>query len=261
MNKLKLGQVRVVAKWVSLLVCLFVCSQLMSCAMSYDGKGRYHRVMKGETVQSIAKAYGVSVQDMAELNNIDNPRQIDVGMKLYLPEKQKRTGYKKLPFGKYLTSSSKKKSRSRRSQYARYDTNTKIKVDHGRFMWPVGGKFTSAFGIRNGRRHDGIDISAPNGTAIKAADAGKVVFSGKMRGYGNLIIVRHKDDFFTVYAHNSLNLARKGSSVKKGQLIAKVGRTGRATGPHLHFEVRHGQKARNPLFFLPPRKDTQFARK
>ena len=72
-----------------------------------------------------------------------------------------------------------------------------------------------------------------------------------MRGYGNLVLLKHGDDFFTVYAHNSVNLVKKGKRVKRGETIAKVGRTGRATGPHLHFEVREGTKARNPLFFLP----------
>ena len=241
-----------------------LCFLVSSCAMSYDGRGRYHRVMKGETLAFIAKSYSVSVQDTAELNNIDNPRNIEVGEKIYLPDKRKRAGFKKLPFGKYLESSPKKRSFRRRSKYARktprYDN--KIKVDHGRFIWPLNGRFTSPFGIRNGRRHDGIDIAAKTGTPIKAAGSGKVVFSGKMRGYGNLVIVRHKGDFFTVYAHNSRNLVKKGNSVKRGQRIAKVGRTGRATGPHLHFEVRNGQKARNPLFFLP-RKHTgkRFAHK
>lgn len=236
-----------------LLLCIFVSLHLVSCAMSHDSKGRYHRVMKGETLASITKSYGVSIQDTAELNNIDNVRHIEVGEKIYLPDKAKRGGFKKLPFGKYLTTSTKKKSYRRPSRYARRTTqeSEKIKMDHGRFLWPIKGRLSSPFGIRNGRRHDGIDIAAKTGTPIIAADSGKVVFSGKMRGYGNLVIVRHKDDFFTVYAHNNRNLVSKGNSVKKGQCIARVGRSGRATGPHLHFEVRNGQKARNPLFFLP----------
>ena len=110
---------------------------------------------------------------------------------------------------------------------------------------------TSTFGVRRGRRHDGIDISAKRGTPVQAAANGKVIFSSRLRGYGNLILVKHKDDFFTAYAHNARNLKKKGQTVKKGDVIARVGSTGRASGPHLHFEVRKGNVARNPTFFLP----------
>jgi murein DD-endopeptidase MepM/ murein hydrolase activator NlpD len=216
--------------------------------------------MRGDTLATIARSYGVRQQDVAEMNNIENTQGIEVGTKLYIPEKQKRAAYKKLPFGKIIAESSEKGKKSQKgNKYARQtdedqeDDGDSIKVDHGRFAWPVKGALISQFGIRNGRRHDGVDLKGDTGDPIKASAKGKVVFSGQMRGYGNIIIVRHKDDFFTVYAHNSKNIARKDDNVKEGQLIAKVGRTGRATGPHLHFEVRNGQKARNPLFFLPHR--------
>jgi len=234
------------------LLLFIILTGVYGCATSYDGKGKYHNVRGGETILSIARSYGVNAQETAELNNIDNTNDIEVGRKIYLPEKKKRQGYKKLPFGDYLsTDKDKKKKRSRFAAKEKEETQTGIKVDHGRFIWPVKGKLSSPFGFRNGRRHDGIDIAAKEGTPINAAGEGKVVFSGVMRGYGNLIIIRHKDDFFTVYAHNSKNIAKKGHSIKKAQLIGKVGRTGRSTGSHLHFEVRRGQTARNPLFFLP----------
>jgi len=247
-------------KPICLVILCFFASSLISCATSFDAKGRYHKVMRGDTVASIARSYGVKAQDIAEQNNIENQGDLEVGSKLYIPEKQKRAGFKKLPFGKILGGSDEKeKGRSRGSnKYAREskefeESGDSIRVDHGRFAWPVKGGLISQFGIRNGRRHDGVDLKGDTGDPIKAAGKGKVVFSGQMRGYGNLIIVRHKDDFFTVYAHNSKNIAKKDQTVKEGDLIAKVGRTGRATGPHLHFEVRHGQNARNPLFFLPHR--------
>ncbi len=229
---------------------------LFGCATSFDSRGRYHKVGSGETLDVIAKAYRVDLQDIAELNNIENVRQIEVGQKVYLPQRKHHAGYKRLPFGKYLGEDKKHKKKrfvkyhKKRKKKTRQD---KIVVDRGRFIWPLNGRISSYYGIRNGRRHDGIDIPAKKGTPIKAAGSGKVVFSGKMRGYGNLVILRHKGNFFSVYAHNCRNLVRKGNSVRKGQRIAKVGSTGRSTGPHLHFEVRRGQKARNPLFFLPKR--------
>jgi murein DD-endopeptidase MepM/ murein hydrolase activator NlpD len=237
-----------------LLLCIFA-SSLLSCATSYDKRGRYHKVMSGDTIQTVARAYGVRVQDLAELNNIEDSHDIEVGVKLYLPEKRKKGAFKKLPFGKVLEEGKEtKKQRTRhRPQVAEDEEDAPIKVDHGRFVWPVKGPLISPFGIRHGRRHDGVDLEAHEGDPVKSAGKGKVVFSGQMRGYGNLVIIRHKDDFFTVYAHNSKNLVNKGDDVKEGALIAKVGRTGRATGPHLHFEVRNGQKARNPIFFLPHR--------
>ncbi len=242
----------------SLILCA-VAASLMSCATSYDARGKYHKVMRGDTVGSIARAYGVKAQDIAEVNNIENQGELEVGTKLYIPERRKTGGFKKLPFGNILAQSSEKdKKRSRGSnKYARDAAEAgegdRVRIEHGRFAWPVKGGLISPFGIRNGRRHDGIDLKGDNGDPIKAAGKGKVVFAGQMRGYGNLIIIRHKDDFFTVYAHCSKNIAKKDQQVKEGDLIAKVGRTGRATGPHLHFEVRNGQTARNPLFFLPHR--------
>lgn len=241
-----------------LVVVVILSLFLFGCVTAYDGKGKFHKVRSGETLVHIARIYGADPQEVAELNNIQNLSEMEVGSKLYLPSKPKRIGYKKLPFEKYLQDDSAKKSskKAKRSKRGRVEepASAGIEVDHSKFLWPVNGKLTSNFGIRGGRRHDGIDVGAAKGTPIKAADAGKVVFSGKMKGYGNLIILKHKDGFFTVYAHNDKNLAKKEQAVKRGQLIGKVGRTGRASGPHLHFEVRKGQTARNPLFFLPKKR-------
>ncbi len=100
--------------------------------------------------------------------------------------------------------------------------------------------------------HEGVDISAPKGTGVLAADDGKVVYSdNSIRGYGNMIIIKHAGKLTTVYAHNRVNLVDTGDFVKKGQKIAEVGATGRASGPHLHFEVRIGEKPVDPEFYLP----------
>ena len=123
----------------------------------------------------------------------------------------------------------------------------------GRFMWPVPQfyKVSSHFGKRGGKNHDGIDIPAPKGTPIVAVDNGVVVYSDNgIRGYGNMIVIAHTDDIFTVYAHNNSNKVDKGDSVKKGEKIAEIGNTGRSTGPHLHFEIRIKNKSRNPAQFL-----------
>ncbi len=119
----------------------------------------------------------------------------------------------------------------------------------GDFIWPVASyrRVSSEFGRRGWRKHKGIDISAPSGTGILAAREGKVIYSGWMRGYGRVVIIKHDKDFHTVYAHNSKNIVSKGERVSKGQKIAKVGRTGNATGNHLHFEIRIKDKAVDPM--------------
>ena len=237
-------------QWDLFWILILGCWILTSCSTSYDARGVFHRTREGETLVWVAKAYGVELQDLAEMNNIQQMNQELVpGEKLYIPSK-KDDRYKKLPFEKQIAESLEGSSVARRGKKKISKEN--IYTDHDRFIWPVPGKVMSPFGIRHGRRHDGIDIKAGSGTIIRAADNGKVVYAGSMRGYGNLILVRHKDDFFTAYAHNKKNGVKEGKKVKKGEMIGQVGRTGRATGSHLHFEVREGEKARNPLFFLPP---------
>jgi murein DD-endopeptidase MepM/ murein hydrolase activator NlpD len=181
--------------------------------------------------------YRVSAQDLAELNNIEDGSGIPPGTKLYLPPRPKGRAWKKLP---------------QREKDRIYDAP--IEIDRSIFIWPLDGKVFSGFGIRNGRRHDGIDISAASGTPIRASAGGQAVFSGRLSGYGNMVIVKHANNFFSIYAHNSRNSLKKGEKVKQGDVIAYVGSTGRASGPHCHFEIRHRQKARNPLFFLPVKK-------
>ena len=128
----------------------------------------------------------------------------------------------------------------------------RITVQRDKFLWPVKGNVISNFGMRNGTRHGGIDIKAAEGVTIKAADTGVVAYiDSDMRGYGRIVILKHDDGFFTVYAHNRENLVKMGEKVEKGAPIATVGSSGNATTSHLHFEVRYGKTVRNPLFFLP----------
>jgi len=118
------------------------------------------------------------------------------------------------------------------------------------FRWPVRGKLTSRYGERRGS-HEGIDIAAPRGTQVIAAEAGKVIFAGRMRDYGKMIVVKHAGDYRSVYAHVHRFHVRKGHFVEGGQPIAEVGSTGNATGPHLHFEIRDRDRPRDPMLFLP----------
>jgi murein DD-endopeptidase MepM/ murein hydrolase activator NlpD len=117
--------------------------------------------------------------------------------------------------------------------------------------WPLKGVLYGRYGVRAGRRHDGIDIAAPEGTAVGAAAAGTVLYAGEQAGYGSIVILKHDGGLVTLYAHASRVLVREGARVERGDPIARVGQTGRTSGPHLHFEVREGTRPRNPLLYLP----------
>ncbi len=197
-----------------------------------EAVGVFHEVKPGETLGAICKAYGANLQEVAEVNGMDDPDRVDVGLRIFIPD---AAGPSKVAAKPPPTS----------------DKKGKIRKYRGRFIWPVDGVLTSKFGIRRGRRHDGIDIGAPVGTPIRASAAGKVLYVGGQRGYGKLVIIKHANAMITVYAHNHENLVKEGQAVQQGHKIATVGKTGRATGPHLHFEIRKATKPRNPLFFLP----------
>lgn len=221
---------------------------------SYNPKndGLYHPVEKGQTLYAIAQAYGISVKELQSINGIQDPSELDVGYHLWIPNAkqlvhvaptvenapQKAESY--VPEKKNIPKKRKTKSERKKA-------STKRKL-----MWPVrGGTLTSRFGTRDGKNHHGIDIGARRGTPIRAAHRGTVKFSGwGPTGYGLMIIIKHPGNLTTVYAHNSRNLVKEGNEVKRGQMIARVGKTGRASGPHVHFEVRNDAHAKNPLLYL-----------
>jgi len=193
-----------------------------------------YRVRSGDSVQTIAKKYRVSVQSLAEWNNLKDAHLLLPGSVVHIPPPQRS---RILP-GKPMPKPS---------------TAKHIEVHQGLFDWPLDGPVISPFGIRGARRHDGVDLKASAGTPVHAAAAGVVVFNGKLSGYGNLLIVRHAGRYYSAYGHLSKFLVQKEQAIKQGQTIGLVGSTGHASGPHLHFEIRDGQQARNPLFFLASR--------
>jgi murein DD-endopeptidase MepM/ murein hydrolase activator NlpD len=119
------------------------------------------------------------------------------------------------------------------------------------FQWPVAGPVTSTFGRRSRSWHRGVDIQAVPGTPIFASAAGVVIASGFEARYGQRVKIEHEGGFVTVYAHNERNLVEVGEEVAVGQVIGVVGRTGRATAEHVHFEIRYEGRVYNPLYLLP----------
>ncbi len=151
-----------------------------------------------------------------------------------------------------------KKRAAERAAARKNNPSAPVPTPHsGKFIWPVPDRrITSNFGMRvhpkfrTRSQHSGIDIGSPKGTPIKAAGNGEVIFTGWLRGYGQVVIIDHGGGYSTVYAHMSKILTDEGQAVKTGTLIGQVGQTGVATGPHLHFEVRVNGKAQNPLRYL-----------
>jgi len=209
---------------------------------------KYHLVKKGDTLSRIAKMYDIYIFDLVDLNGLSD-FSIRKGQKIWLTNHSGKTTeiFKVTGNDKNLTSIEKPKKKTSKTQIKE---NPVISPDDNILFLPLKGILTSKFGMRNGRPHKGVDIAAPIGEPIYAALAGKVVFSGVQRGYGNVIIIEHNNKIMTVYAHNETNLVRIDDKVKKGQPIATVGKTGITTGPHLHFEYRKNGKAKNPLKYL-----------
>lgn len=205
------------------LVLIFIVS-----ACSSMKSGNYVYVEKSSEVHKVAKKYGVTVDDL----KAHNPDKSFQGKEwIFIPSK--------VGIAYFL-----------RDTYVVEDYSG---LGTGRFTWPVPHfyKVSSSFGPRGHKHHDGIDIPAPQGTPIVATDAGVVIYSDNgIRGYGNMMVVAHGDDIFTVYAHCKKNKVDKGERVDKGQVIGLVGNTGRSTGPHLHFEIRVKNKVRNPAQYL-----------
>lgn len=210
---------------------------------------RYHVVEKGDTLYSISRKYNVDVTTLSQKNHLRPPYTLNVGQRLALSGTIFGSGYVASSAQAKNTSSSvnSKKTSSYASSY------TPPKKRTAKFQWPVQGRVVSTFGvIGKGRKNDGINISAARGTAVKAADKGTVAYAGnELKGFGNLILVKHPDGWITAYAHNEKLLVRKGQKVIKGEKIATVGSTGGVNSPQLHFEVRAGKKAVNPRAYLP----------
>ena len=210
-------------------------------ALKKNLNGVYHRVKKGQTLWRISKTYRVPLDELIRINRISDVRRIKTGQSIFIPG----TKVKK----KVVTYQPAYQVKRKRRKIK--ETQKIPDLAKGDFIWPVKGRLSSYFGKRKGGFHYGIDIAAPRGREVRASRKGIVSFGHVMRGYGNVIIIDHGDGFSTVYAHNQANLVKEKEKVKQGRIIARVGSTGRARGSHLHFEIRKGAKAVNPLFYLP----------
>jgi lipoprotein NlpD len=318
---------------------LFVCVFLSSCTTYHvkteQPRGVYHRIKSGETLWSIAKAYKINVQDLAEVNNITDPNLIEIDSVIFIPDanqviedvmtsagaagaageddqkgkglsslnlpkeeqktenvlsKQEKSSFNgqqklslKTPVPKDADASITTKHESQKTPRKinkeeisgvaagkvpmKQDVVQKaekpkerdngvhsenIKFDKERFIWPVKGKIQSKFGVQpNGMYYNGIKISAKEGTPVLAAAGGTVIFSSSLKDYGETIIIKHEDDYATVYSNLGSRAVKVDDLIKKGNRIALLGKSDRRRDAFINFEIRYKNKARNPLFFLP----------
>ena len=240
---------------------------------------RVHSIVRGDSLYKISRRYGVDAYELARLNHLRSPYRIYVGQKLILPSSgasdmpEDTTVPKREPVQTEKLSSVKESaapvpeipapSRKPNKPKSRVKPSTQIQTalktiavprvkTSGRFNWPVRGRLLSVYGSKgDGLHNDGINIVAPRGASVRAAGSGVVAYAGnELRGFGNLLLIKHPGGWVTAYAHNDSLLVKRGDKVGKGQVIAKVGASGNVVRPQLHFEIRKGKRAINPLRHL-----------
>lgn len=227
------------------LFCLMLTLLLAGCSGSKSGSdgsysGSVYTVKRGDTLSKISRMTGTSVRDLARMNGISPPYTIEIGQKLKVD----------------ASSSSGKKSSSSKGKTAKVTPSYAVPqsswppVGQRCWVWPASGKVIAPYSTSEGG-NKGIDIANARGTPVYASGAGKVVYVGdQLRGYGNLIMIKHGEDYITAYAHNDTLLVNNGQNVKAGQKIATMGSTG-ASSVALHFQIRYRATAIDPQRYLP----------
>ena len=228
--------------------------------------GIFYSLKKGETIEAVAKRYGVSMSKLRQVNINSDTASLKTGDEIFLPgakpdglmeHKDSEVKVAEVKKSDKNSKTSAKNSKNEKSEKTAKLPKGEVAVRNtGAFRWPIMGRINSPFGWRyhpiTKRRdfHTGIDIKANRNDPIKAAAPGRVVYSGWMGGYGKVIVIEHHNGQSSLYAHCSSLLVGKGENVSSGKLIAKIGTTGRSTGPHLHFEIRNGNSPVNPIKYL-----------
>ena len=233
-----------------------------------------HVVNHGDTLLSIARRNHVSVAELARANNLDQSAKLSLGMKLNVPGAKTAVAAPVAPPAaiaavqpaaaappatKMAAVDPQQKARLAQAtttpEELSPETPAKAAEATGAlptFRWPVRGKVITSYGAKtNGKANDGINLAVPEGTPVKAAEDGVVAYSGnELKGYGNLVLIRHSNGYVTAYAHASELLVKRGDTIKRGQIIAKSGQSGEVGSPQLHFEIRKGSSPVDPLQFL-----------
>ncbi|HEX4501927.1 MAG TPA: amidase activator ActS [Scandinavium sp.] len=225
-----------------LLLCLFIGLMLAGCSGNKSGSegsysGSVYTVKRGDTLSRISRMTGTSVRDLARMNGISPPYTIEIGQRLKVQGSSKKSS------GSTKTAKVTPSSAVPQSSWP--------PVGQRCWRWPTSGKVVLRYSTADGG-NKGIDIAGSRGQPVYASGAGKVVYVGnQLRGYGNLIMIKHNEDYITAYAHNDKMMVNNGQSVKIGQQIATMGSSD-ADSVKLHFQIRYRATAIDPLRYLPP---------
>ncbi|MFT5438206.1 MAG: murein DD-endopeptidase MepM/ murein hydrolase activator NlpD [Alphaproteobacteria bacterium] len=235
---------------------------------------RIHVVQQDESIYAISQRFGVDMGELVRINKIPPPYRIEKGQRLRLPKRQgsqqaakSTTQRGRRPQGvnrpiRPVAGPARLPTPDRRvaerppvprvSKPAPRPLREPVKRSSSKFLWPVRGRLLVGFGPRKGGFHnDGINIAAPAGTPVRAAENGVIVYAGnQLQGFGNMVLIKHSDGWMTAYAHNSRLMVNRGDAVRRGQMISRVGRSGNVSQSQLHFELRRGNQAVDPRRYL-----------
>jgi murein DD-endopeptidase MepM/ murein hydrolase activator NlpD len=233
-----------------------------------------HVVNQGETLAGIAHRNHVSVVELARANHIDPSAKLKLGTRLTVPGARSADAASVAPQAPAVQPIATAPATSRVAMATVPQQSVRLAQANPApdpveatppalkpgeatgalptFRWPVRGKVITGYGAKtNGKSNDGINLAVPEGTPVKAAEDGVVAYAGnELKGYGNLVLVRHANGYVTAYAHASELLVKRGDAIKRGQVIAKSGQSGEVASPQLHFEIRKGSAPVDPLQFL-----------
>ncbi|RQD76734.1 MAG: M23 family metallopeptidase [Candidatus Syntrophonatronum acetioxidans] len=209
------------------------------------GEVLFHQVQEGDTLWDISRRYGAKWEEVVDINGVEDPHKLSLGATLVIPF----TGEE----GEVSPLLAQEIPAEKAEREDREEGESRDNRDKGPFIWPADGPISSPYGPRKGGFHHGLDIAVPTGTPLRAIASGTVEFSGWRGGYGRAVIIDHGQGWQSLYGHASRLNVREGEWVYQGQIIARAGATGNATGPHLHLEIIEEGKKLNPIKHLPPR--------
>ncbi len=236
--------------------------------------GNVHVVQHGDTLMSISRRNGVTLTALAHANRLQTDSKLAIGDRITIPGGGHQVAAAQpaparpapapapqvaqphtVPATKVASAAPVQTARVAKEEPRTTETVVKTAEPSGAmpsFRWPVKGRVIAGFGSKpNGTQNDGINLAVPEGTPIKAADDGVVAYAGnELKGYGNLVLIRHSNGFVSAYAHASELMVKRGDTIKRGQVIAHAGQTGSVTSPQLHFEIRKGSTPVDPAQYL-----------
>jgi murein DD-endopeptidase MepM/ murein hydrolase activator NlpD len=246
-----------------------VTSGTQMAAAPKSTSGNVHIVRSGDTLMNVARRNGVTVAALARANHLQTSAQLSVGDRLTIPgghsaavasaaPAPQNTQPRSAPVEKVsapvkvASIGPVQTANVAKEEPRAIETPVKTAEATPSFRWPARGRVIAGFGSKpNGTQNDGINLAVPEGTPIKAADDGIVAYAGnELKGYGNLVLIRHSNGFVSAYAHASELMVKRGDSIKRGQVIAHAGQTGNVTSPQLHFEIRKGSTPVDPTQYL-----------